>query len=33
MGASARAEQLAGKFDRSALVPGSDNETVLTRAR
>src|SRR5258708_10451953 len=32
LGASARAEQLAGKFDRSALVLGSDNETVLKRA-
>jgi hypothetical protein len=32
LGASARAEKLAGKFERSALVLGSDNETVLKRA-
>jgi TAT (twin-arginine translocation) pathway-exported protein len=32
MGASPLAEKLAGKFDRSALVLGSDNETVLKRA-
>ena len=32
MGASAQAEKLAGKFDRSALVRGGDNETVLKRA-
>src|SRR6266849_536083 len=32
MGASPQAEKLAGKFDRSALVLGSDNETVLKRA-
>src|SRR5215469_13609769 len=32
MGASPAAERIAGKFDRSALVLGSDNETVLKRA-
>jgi hypothetical protein len=32
MGASLAAERIAGKFDRSALVLGSDNETVLKRA-
>src|SRR5258708_99190 len=32
MGASPTAERIAGKFDRSALVLGSDNETVLKRA-
>jgi hypothetical protein len=31
MGGSATAERIAGKFDRSALVLGSDNETVLKR--
>jgi hypothetical protein len=31
-GASPVAERIAGKFDRSALVLGSDNETVLKRA-
>jgi hypothetical protein len=31
-GASPQAERLAGKFDRAALVLGSDNETVLKRA-
>src|SRR5262249_27363442 len=32
MGASPAAERIAGTFDRSALVLGSDNETVLKRA-
>jgi hypothetical protein len=32
MGASPLAERLAGRFERSALVLGSDNETVLKRA-
>src|SRR5262245_62393738 len=32
MGASPAGERIAGKFDRSALVLGSDNETVLKRA-
>jgi hypothetical protein len=32
MGASPAGERIAGKFDRSALVLGSDNETVLRRA-
>jgi hypothetical protein len=32
LGASPDAERLAGKFDRSAVVFGSDNETVLKRA-
>jgi hypothetical protein len=32
MGASPAGERIAGKFDRSALVFGSDNETVLKRA-
>src|SRR5260370_291231 len=32
MGASPTGERIAGKFDRSALVLGSDNETVLKRA-
>jgi hypothetical protein len=31
-GASPTAERLAGRFDRSALVLGSENETVLKRA-
>src|SRR6516164_7849393 len=33
MGASPAAERIAGKFDRSALVLGSDNETVRTTRR
>src|SRR6516164_634428 len=32
MGASPAGERIAGKFNRSALVLGSDNETVLKRA-
>lgn len=32
IGATPRAEQLAGRFDRSALVFGGTNETVLKRA-
>jgi hypothetical protein len=32
LGASPAAERIAGKFDRSALVLGSDSETVLKRA-